>query len=138
MSTEIPVTVTILLKEYDSLRSEISERMKTSFSHLGYIGAIVIFGFPFTKGITCYHMIAAIFGLAVLLWITVVNWFWLRRCAEQIREIEQRIDEELSTQGLLTWERKANKMSTWVLNLPRSFITRDKLIEVPKDKKEKN
>ena len=113
----------ILLDEYKTLRAEVIERVKTAFSHLAYFGAVVAFAFKGTEGSLVSQSTVfwlAFSGAAILLYISVINWFWVGRIANHLQVIEGRL-ESLNGQKTLTWERKAEKMSRWVLLPPRKY-----------------
>ena len=113
----------ILLDEYKTLRAEVIERVKTAFSHLAYFGAVVAFAFKGTEGSLVSQSTVfwlAFSGAAILLYISVINWFWVGRIANHLQVIEGRL-ESLTGQKTLTWERKAEKMSRWVLLPPRKY-----------------
>jgi hypothetical protein len=121
-------TIEILLKEYDSLRAEVLERIKIAFSHLGYFGAVVAFAFPATDKLCEYERILAqglaVFGAFLLAYISVINWFWVSRLASHLKQLEEKINNESISQGgsaLLTWEGIVRKISRWVLLPPKQY-----------------
>jgi|tagenome__1003787_1003787.scaffolds.fasta_scaffold20041473_3 hypothetical protein len=112
--------VETLLKEYDTLRSEIQERLKIAYSHLGYAGAIVAFGATFLEKADWKYIAIGAVGLLLMVWISILNWTWLAKCAEQLRVLESRINGYASNvPPLLTWEDTAQKLSRGPLQLPR-------------------
>jgi hypothetical protein len=109
----------ILMKGYDTLRVEILDRMKTAFSHLGYAGALIAFAIPLGKDATLGYWLAGACGFVVLLWISWVNWSWLRNCAAHLRRIESQMDDFYP--GLLSWETRSAKLATRILLPPKSY-----------------
>ena len=112
--------VEILLKEYDTLRAEILDRMKIAFSHLGYVGALVAFGSPFAQDIPKEYVLLGLLGFSILSWISVINWLWLRNCSAQLREIEERV-ADYSGEELLTWEQRVQGLTRGVLRFPKKL-----------------
>ena len=113
----------ILLEEYKSLRTEVVDRVKTAFSHLAYFGAVIAFAFKVPEGnqispIAVFWLAFA--GAAILLYISVINWFWVGRIASHLQAIEKQL-EALTGKKTLTWEQKSEKMSRWVLLPPRKY-----------------
>ena len=115
--------VEILMKEYDSLRSEVIERVKTAFSHLAFFGAIVAFAFQSPTGSSVNPKLLfwlAIFGALFVLYISVINWFWVGRIASHLQVLETKINH-INGKPMLSWEGKVEKMSRWVLLPPRKY-----------------
>lgn len=114
----------LLLREYDSLRQEILQRLSTAYSHLGYFGTLVAIaaGVGNAKDWNWFTGFMGLLGLSILLWIFWNNWNWLRRCAEQVREIEGRVNELNESAKLLTWESKVSLMTRGVFLPPRAFV----------------
>lgn len=111
----------VLLKEYESLRSEVIERIKTAFAHLGYFGAVIAFAFPASDKLQANPNVAlwlAIFGSAILAYISIINWLWVDRIADHLRLLEKQILGD-NHKPLLTWEGKVALLSRWVLLPPR-------------------
>lgn len=117
----------LLLREYDSLRQEILQRLGTAYSHLGYFGTLVAIAAGVGKDANwnCFTGLVGLLGLSILLWIFWNNWNWLRRCAEQVREIEGRVNGLNGSTNLLTWESKVLLMTRGVFIPPRGFVTYD-------------
>lgn len=112
-----------LLEEYKTLRAEVIERVKTAFSHLAYFGAVVAFAFKSPEGSLVSPTAVfwlAFSGAAILLYISVINWFWVGRIASHLQVIEEKL-EALTGKKTLTWERKAETLSRWVLLPPRKY-----------------
>lgn len=118
--------VEILLKEYDSLRTEVLERIKIAFSHMGYAGAIVAFAYPIadkTKDV-CLVIGLAIVGFLSLAYFAALNWIWVGRIATHLRSLEERINRELVTEKdepLLAWEKIVSKISCFPLCPPKKY-----------------
>lgn len=107
--------INILLKEYDTLRSEVLERIKIAFSHLAYFGAVVAFALPASKDIPCWQRLVAIalaaIGGVILLYTSFLNWSWVGKLAQHLQGLEVKINELADAGELLTWERHAEEKS---------------------------
>jgi hypothetical protein len=115
--------VEILMKEYDSLRSEVIERVKTAFSHLAYLGAVVAFAFqPVPNSAVSPKLLFsfALVGSAILLYISIINWYWVGRIANHLQLLEVKINKAHG-KPVLSWEGKVKRMSRWVLLPPREY-----------------
>jgi hypothetical protein len=114
----------ILLKEYETLRAEVIERLKTAFSHLGYFGAVAVFAFPASDKVSepwrTVAFILAMLGAVLLLYISVINWLWVGRIATHLRELEEDINHAAG-KSLLSWEHTVKEISRWVLLPPRQY-----------------
>lgn len=117
MPIEDDKKIEILLKEYETLRAEILDRMKISFSHLGYVGALAAFGAPFAKNFQREQLLIGLLGFTILCWISAINWMWLRNCSDQLRKIEEHINQ-YSGDKLLTWEGRVERLTKGVLRFP--------------------
>jgi hypothetical protein len=111
--------VQVLVKAYGALRTEILQRMKIAFSHLGYFGAIVAFVALYDKPEATYWWLASGVGLLIMLWISWINWRWFLNCAAHLRYIETQLDE--LSPGLLIWESRANRLATKVFLAPKPY-----------------
>lgn len=121
----MPTDTEILMKEYDSLRSEVIERVKTAFSHLAFFGAVVAFAFQSPSGSSVNPALLfwlALFGALFLLYISFINWCWVGRIASHLQVLETKINC-ISGKKLLSWEGKVEKMSRWVLLPPKEYPT---------------
>ena len=121
----------ILVKEYESLRTEVIERIKTAFAHLAYFGAVIAFGFksPEGNGVSQETLQwLAFFGATILLYISIINWFWVGRIADHLQVVENKINT-ICRKPILTWEQKVKKMSRWVLLPPRCYPRDDASLE---------
>lgn len=117
----------VLLKEYETLRAEVIERIKTAFSHLAFFGALAAFAFqlPEKAGVDPRITIGlAVFGTLFLLYISVINWIWVGRIASHLQYLECRINA-VAGKPLLTWERKSEAISRWVLLPPKPYPRND-------------
>jgi len=73
--------------------------------------------FPLTSDhVNRYWPIAGA-GLLLLIWISILNWLWLSKCAAHVRMIEQQMDE--FAPDCVNWERTAAKLTIWTLLPPR-------------------
>lgn len=125
----------ILLKEYDTLRSEIQERLKIAFSHVAYAGAIIAFAvpaadkiataYPASTSLVIYALAVslAILAFAMLIWVAILNMRWVQHCGAQIRTIEDKINVYFHP-PVLSWENYGEtvKASSFILipKAPRS------------------
>ncbi|TAJ91185.1 MAG: hypothetical protein EPO31_16035 [Gammaproteobacteria bacterium] len=103
--------LTVLLKEYDTLRDEVKERLKTAFSHVAYAGGIVAFALPAADKIAGWApkplpIIVALVGAATLCWVAFLNMRWVQHCGAQIQLIEDRVNSHFGCE-LLHWEHYA-------------------------------
>jgi hypothetical protein len=101
--------VEIMIKEYESLRKEVLGRIKIAFSHLGYFGAVVAFGFPASKDVSGDEQLLAqvlvVAGAVILVYISILNWFWISRLADHLRFLEKEINRHAAADTpLLSWE----------------------------------
>ncbi|BDT68216.1 hypothetical protein os1_23980 [Comamonadaceae bacterium OS-1] len=116
----------ILLKEYETLRTEVLERIKIAFSHLGYFGAVMAFAFPASEGFFSKHpgtaLVLASLGAVLLLWISVLNWSWVGRIASHLQELELKINAQAGAQDLLTWEHIASRITTGPHWFPKRYV----------------
>lgn len=119
----MPSEIELLLKEYDSLRIEVIERVKTAFSHLAFFGAVIAFAFQTPDKISINQQTAfwlAVVGSALLLYISIINWCWVSRIASHLQLLECRINK-LAGKKILTWEGTVEKISRWVLLPPKKY-----------------
>ena len=116
VSDEIPKQILeILLKEYDTLRTEIQERLKVAFSHVAYAGAVVAFAVPAADKVAAAYpantnaliyilpVSLAALGFLMLIWVAVLNMRWVQHCGFQIRKIEDRVNKYFHL-PVLGWE----------------------------------
>jgi hypothetical protein len=115
-------SVEVLLKEYDTLRAEISMRISTAFSHMAYIGAIVVFAIPFSDKANsrvpyAVSGVLAIVAVVLLGLIAAVNWRWIDHCAYRIRSIEDLINQHFG-RPILYWQYYAESVKPRFVLLP--------------------
>ncbi len=114
----------VMLKEYDTLRDEIKERLKIGFSHIAYLGAIVAFAIPAADKISTWPSILpmslAFAGVLLLGTVALLNMRWVQHCGKHIQSIEKRINDHYGC-TVLGWETYAGKVqgSHWWM-IPRS------------------
>lgn len=119
----MPSEIELLLKEYDSLRTEVLDRVRTAFSHLAFFGAVVAFAFQTSEKSWLCPWLAfflAVLGATILLYISYINWCWVERIATHLQILEKKINY-LAGKPTLTWESKVEKMSRWALFPPRKY-----------------
>jgi hypothetical protein len=118
----------ILMREYETLRAEILERLKLAFQQLGWAGAVIAFAIPLaasdfssasTAWVSWLKVGFAVFGVLLLVWLSVLNWLWLGNCADQLRRIEEQVGKHTGIPGILTWERRASQLTRWTLLPPK-------------------
>jgi len=117
----------ILLMEYNSLRAEVIERVKTAFSHLAFFGAVVAFAFQLPDNQLVDHCIIiglSVFGAVLLLYIAIINWTWVSRISSHLQHLERRINASAG-KPLLTWEGTSATISRWVLLPPKPYPPSD-------------
>ena len=121
------IKINILLKEYDTLRAEMLQRINARFAIVGLLGALLVLliskwgwqpaGWPLDV-----RWLVGVLGASILAGI-----FWrfgtlIRKLAAQVSQVEQRVNK-LAQEDLLTWEtsfgwgrfankRKAKKTAT--------------------------
>ncbi|MDQ3563210.1 MAG: hypothetical protein M3436_03395 [Pseudomonadota bacterium] len=95
--------VQILLKEYDTLRAEILQRIAHRFASLGLIGAMGAYAFFIEEQLIKDQIIV----LTISVIVVGVNRFQqgnlIRRCSNRIAEIEVAVNS-LAEGKLLVWE----------------------------------
>lgn len=104
------VKIDILMKEYETLRTELLQRINQRFACIGLAGAVLAYGFFKIERNT----IASVLIVIIAISIVGVIWFHFGRriheIALRILEIEQRINSFLGDE-LLVWEiRRRNKL----------------------------
>ena len=95
--------IQIMLKEYDTLRTEILKRIGHRFAFMGLSGFIGLYAFFSSKDLTFYQIIilmASAFILACI-WLQIGN--LIARCSKRIAEIENEINQMCGS-TLLRWE----------------------------------
>lgn len=92
-----------MLKEYDTLRAEIIQRLGQRVAFLGFAGALGVFAFFRDKLLTPYQ----IFVISVAVIFLYIVWHHLgnviARCAKRIAEIEIKINT-MAGEDLMKWE----------------------------------
>ena len=124
---DIKAQIDILLKEYSTLRQEITERSKSRFVIFGYVGALSTFALSKLKGVawpelfwplSYFNATKEVVWPIVILAFTIVSllvlWWRLgaliKACAIQISEIEQDVNK-LAGANLLRWETRRREKS---------------------------
>jgi hypothetical protein len=118
--------VEIMIKEYESLRTEVLDRIKIAFSHMGYFGAVVAFAFPASEHLSVdERLIAQILagaGAAILIYISIINWFLVGRLADHLCLLEKEINSHAKANtSLLSWEGVVKTITRWVLLPPKKY-----------------
>lgn len=97
------VKINILMKEYETLRSEILHRLNRRFALLGLFGAVLAYALFKVDKYTTVNLsviFASIFILGAI-------WFrfgqMIQRCSSRILEIEQQVNSLVGDE-LLVWE----------------------------------
>jgi hypothetical protein len=95
--------IDILLKEYDTLRSEIIHRVGQRVSFLGLFGAAIGYFLFKYESLGILQAIAIIGGIIFLALVWIQLGIVVGRCAARITSIEKQINA-LAGQKLLLWE----------------------------------
>jgi len=108
LSADDKAKIEILLREYDTLRSEIMSRTNNRFAIIGFIVALIAF-IGSQSDVPLYGR-CVIGGLAILVVLAVCFRFGqlIKRCAVRIAEIEEKINN-LMGEDLLAWESQIAK-----------------------------
>lgn len=95
--------VQILLKEYDSLRAEILQRIGHRFAFLSLIGAVGVYAFFTATDLSVYQIVVLMISALALfgVWWQLGN--LIARCSKRIAEIEKAINS-VAGEPLLRWE----------------------------------
>lgn len=105
------LAVEVLLREYDTLRTEILARVRTRFELLGFLAVIATFAGSSNVS-TPARALVVVAAVAVAL----VVWAWfasgIKRCAGRILEIESRVNALMGSE-LLAWETRQPRDSWW-------------------------
>ena len=104
------VKIEILMKEYETLRSEILHRINCRFAFLGLTGAVVAYALFKVE----HYTIVNVLVLTAPIFILGATFFHLGRlihqCSSRISEIEQKVNL-LIGEELLVWEtRRQNRV----------------------------
>ena len=103
--------LTILMKEYDTLRTEILQRSRQRFAFLGLIGAGA--GYVLFKATSLKEF--QILGLTVAVVLMACIWMQLGniivRCSNRLAEIEIQVNQ-IAGEDLLKWEHE-KRGSKW-------------------------
>ncbi len=119
--------ITVLLKEYDTLRSEVLLRTTSGF-HLVYVGAVLVtamVGWVAVKGLDYpwpyfYGVVIAILG-ASMGFASYLNYRDLHKNVGGIKRIEARVKELSGANDLLVWETFFGGYATGKWSEPRKF-----------------
>src|SRR5437868_15253961 len=109
----MPSEIEILLKEYDTLRTEVIERVKIAFSHLAFFGAVIAFAFQASEKAFISPVAVAGFaaaGAAILLYISIIIWCWVGRISSHLQGLDKKISD-LTGKPILTWKSQVKNMS---------------------------
>ena len=121
-------SIDILMREYETLRTEILHRIRNRFAIVGYVGVVMMFIFTKSKEIPWPDLFGPLYKyndskdliwpLAVLACTSLfLLFYWLQegrlmlRCSSRITEIEKTANE-LSGRELLVWETRVQ--SSWL------------------------
>jgi hypothetical protein len=110
-----------MLKEHALVRAEITERLKTAFSHVAYAGAFVAFAIPAADKIPSVlvrpvSLFAAVIGLGALLWVAALNMRWVQHLGAYLVLVEQRVNRHFGCK-VLGWENYADaaRAASWLM-----------------------
>ena len=109
-----PASCELLLREYDTLRLEIAERIKIAFMHVAVAGAIAAFAVPEADDVPISALIYVKIGLAVvgilaLGWVAWLNMRWVQHCNAHLRTVETRLNAYVGG-DVLGWHRYASEV----------------------------
>jgi hypothetical protein len=96
--------INILLREYDTLRSELQQRTAAGFALVGVVVAVV--GWVLSQTLSHHYYTSAAVGMLFLVFLFLGPRFMnvqIRRCAERVQRIEKRVNF-LAQDHLLEWE----------------------------------
>lgn len=105
------LAVDVLLREYDTLRTEILARVRTRFELLGFLAVITtIVASQEVSGSTRAWLALSAGAVTLTVW----GWFasGIKRCATRILRIEERVNAIMG-EVLLAWETSQPRGSWW-------------------------
>ena len=80
----------VMLREYDTLRSEILQRVKNRYELFGFVG--IIAGIVVSQDVDHkWWAVGVMLGLGSLNW--ALQWLGIRRCAERLVHIENAVND---------------------------------------------
>ena len=105
------LAIEVLLREYDTLRTEILARVRTRFELLGFL-AIIATIVGSQDSATSFRLGVA--GSAIVIALTAWGWFasGIKRCATRILAIEAKVNDFMGEE-LLAWERSQPRRAWW-------------------------
>ena len=113
--------IEVVLKEYDHLKEEVRERLRTAFSHVAYGGAIAAFAVPAADQLDKWRhgwivIAAAAIAAIALFWVAALNMRWVQHCGKYMCDIEARINAHFGLR-VVGWEHYASgvQASLWCL-----------------------
>ena len=96
--------IDIVLHEYDSLRAEIVSRMDARFQLIGFLAIVAtLLGTTDISNSSRSLLIIAALILFTCVWL--LFGFYIKRCAQRLREIEDEVNKEFK-KPVLVWESK--------------------------------
>jgi hypothetical protein len=94
--------IDIVLHEYDSLRAEIVSRMDARFQLIGFLAIVAtLLGTTDISNLSRTLLVIAALILFACVWF--LFGFYIKRCAERLREIEEEVNKKLGD-DVLVWE----------------------------------
>jgi hypothetical protein len=105
---DIVTKINILLKEYDTLRAEMLQRVNARFAIVGLLGALLVLLISKWEWQPAGWSLNVRWLVGVLGASILVGVFWrfgtlIRKLAAQVSQVEQRVNQ-LAQEDLLTWE----------------------------------
>jgi hypothetical protein len=100
--------IDILLKEYDTLRTEILQAIKMRFSFIGFFGVVSAYFIFNAEPFPYYKYLLLISGFLFLLALWMSFGRIITGCSKRIAEIEKMINN-MAGKELLVWETKNQK-----------------------------
>ena len=114
--------VDILLKEYDTLRSEILLLTQHRFAFIGFVSVVMMYAF-FKEDILVFYQFCL---LALSGFILFFVWSFIgskiTKCSSHVAKIEQQINGLVAVDELLSWETKNQKNELHQLNKKLSSV----------------
>lgn len=112
------VQLDIKLKEYDHLKTEIQNRLRTAFSHVAFAGAIIAFAIPGADRAPYqgWALLLAIVGAVALFAVATLNMYWVQHLGNYLKDFEDDLNKSFSPPiNVLGWETYASSVqaSKW-------------------------
>ena len=100
--------IQILLREYDTLRTEILQRATHRFGFVSVIAVVFSYGVYHSPSLHLYQAVALGFALIIMACIWFQLGVLIARCSQRISEIETLVNT-IAGHQLLSWEGERRK-----------------------------